>query len=138
MKGLSIKTKNNQVIRCRFYMKEAPVTVVAFIQSLPFSRTFYHARLSGQEIWIDNGPELDIIQENASVFTVPGEIVIGPLKPLRTKTSKCVGIYYGEGRGLDACNIFGKVIDEDMHLLIALGNDIWRHGEQELIFELQD
>jgi len=138
MKGFSIRTKKNQLIRCRFYMEEAPITSAAFANALPFTGTFYHARVSGQEIWIDNGPELDIIQENASVFTTPGEIVLGPLKPVRTKTSKCMGIYYGEGRGLDACNIFGKVMDEDMHLLTALGNDIWRHGEQELLFELLD
>jgi len=94
-----------------------------------------HARVSGQEIWIDNAPELDIIQENASVFTAPGEVVYGPLKPARTKTSNCMGIYYGEGRGLDCCNIFAKVFDEDMPLLKELGENIWKQGTQELIFE---
>lgn len=84
---------------------------------------------------MDQAPELDIIQENASVFTVPGEVVLGPLKPLRAKTSKCMGIYYGEGKGLDACNVFARVYDEDLPLLKSLGDLIWRKGAQVLRFE---
>jgi hypothetical protein len=135
MKGFIIKTKDNQIIRFKYYNEAAPVTISAFDEQLPFTRTFIHARVSGQEFWIDNAPELNIIQENASVFTVPGEVVIGTLKPTRTKTSKCMGIYYGEGKGLDCCNIFGKVFDEDLSLLKDLGDKIWRQGEQELTFE---
>jgi len=135
MKGFSITTKNNNVIRFTYYTEAAPVTVNAFNNQLPFKRIFFHARLSGQEFWIDNAPVLDIIQENASVFTAPGEVVIGPLKPIRVKTSCCMGIYYGEGKGLDCCNIFAKVFDEDLHLLKALGENIWKQGEQELVFE---
>jgi Protein of unknown function (DUF3830) len=135
MTAFIIKTKANEVIRFRFYNEAAPVTVESFIAILPFKRTFMHARVSGQEIWIDDAITLDIIQENASVFTEPGEVVYGPLKPLRTKTSNCMGIYYGEGRGLDCCNIFAKVFDEDMGLLKQLGEDIWKNGAQELTFE---
>ena len=135
MTGFIIKTKINTVIRFSYYNQAAPVTVAAFDQQLPFRRVFFHARVSGQEFWIDNAPVLDIIQENASVFTIPGEVVIGPLQPARTKTSGCMGIYYGEGQGLDCCNIFAKVFDEDMVLLKSLGESIWRNGEQELYFE---
>jgi hypothetical protein len=46
-----------------------------------------------------------------------------------------MGIYYGEGKGLDAFNIFAKVVEEDMHLLKALGDDIWRNGTQTLRFQ---
>lgn len=135
MKGFFIKLSDNKIIRFRYYIEEAPVTTKAFDALLPFSKTFYHARVSGQEIWTDNAPQLDIIQENASVFTVPGEVVYGPLKPSRTKTSNSMGIYYGEGKGLDCCNIFAKVFDEDMSLLITLGNHIWKNGMQEIKFE---
>jgi hypothetical protein len=135
MDGFFIRTKNNTVIRFSYYTEAAPTTVTAFNQQLPFSRVFMHARVSGQEFWIDNAPVLDIIQENASVFTTPGEVVIGPLKPTRAKTSGCMGIYYGEGKGLDCCNIFAKVFDEDFELLKTLGENIWKHGEQELHFE---
>jgi len=135
MTGFILKTSNNKIIRFNYYLDAAPVTSDAFAALLPFTRTFIHARVSGQEIWTDNAPSLDIIQENASVFTEPGEVVFGPLKPLRTKTSNCMGIYYGEGKGLDCCNIFAKVFDEDRELLKALGEAIWKHGEQEVTFE---
>ena len=132
MNGFKITTPDGQEIRFEFYPDTAPVTSKAFPGILPFTRTFYHARVSGQEIWIDDVPKLDIIQENASVFTEPGEVVFGPSKPARTKTANCFGIYYGEGKGLDACNIFAKVIERDKQKLIELGNNIWKNGAQEL------
>lgn len=135
MPGFILKTSDQQIIRFNLYSLEAPVTTMAFLSLLPFTRLFVHARVSGQEIWVDEAHNLDIIQENSSVFAEPGEIVLGPLNPVRAKTSKCIGIYYGEGRGLDCCNIFGKVMDQDLHLLKALGDKIWKQGAQELIFQ---
>lgn len=133
-----MKTVDGKTIRFKFYNDDAPVTCVAFAKLLPFTRTFFHARVSGQEIWIDNAPKLDIIQENASVFTEPGEVVFGPLKPKRSKTSNCMGIYYGEGKGLDCCNIFARVFDEDADALKALGDSIWRNGIQDVSFDALD
>ena len=136
MKGFKLTTPEGLEIKFEFYLERAPVTSKAFIDILPFTRTFHHARVSGQEIWIDDVPELDIIQENASVFTEPGEVVFGPKKPLRAKTANCFGIYYGEGKGLDACNIFAKVIESDRQKLIDLGNNIWKNGSQDLTISL--
>ena len=136
MTGFKLITPDNQIIRFQFYLDTAPITSAAFAQSLPFTRTFYQARVSGQEIWIDDVPPLDIIQENASVYAEPGEIVVGPMKPTRAKTANCLGIYYGEGKGLDACNIFARVADADRQKLVELGNAIWKFGAQELRFEL--
>ncbi len=130
-----IKTPSNQIIRFNYYNTEAPITCAAFAKLLPFSRTFFHARISGAEVWTDDAPEVDIIQENASVFTEPGEVVLGPLKPTRAKTAGCLGIYYGEGKGLDCTNIFAKVFPEDLPLLKLLGEAIWKHGAQKLSFE---
>lgn len=132
MSRFKITTPDNQEIEFELYIDAAPVTSKAFIGILPFTRIFHHAKVSGQEIWIDDVPKLDIIQENASVFTEPGEVVFGPVKPIRTKTANCFGIYYGEGKGLDACNIFAKVIESDKQKLIDLGNKIWKNGSQEL------
>lgn len=136
MKGFKIITTDKQEIKFELYLDDAPITSKAFIDILPFTKTFYHARVSGQEIWIDDVPKLDIIQENASIFTEPGEVVFGPSKPARTKTANCFGIYYGDGKGLDACNIFAKVIDADKQKLIHLGNSIWKDGAQELTLVL--
>jgi hypothetical protein len=138
MTGFKIITKDNKEIRFSYYLDAAPITCKAFEQILPFTRIFYHAKISGQEIWIDNVPQLDIIQENASVFTEPGEVVFGPVKPIRTKTANCFGIYYGNGKGLDAANIFAKVIDMDLQKLLELGYSIWRNGSRELTIEKSD
>lgn len=132
MQGFKIITAGKREITFALYTDAAPVTSEAFMRILPFTRMFHHARVSGQEIWIDDVPQLDIIQENASVFTEPGEVVFGPVKPSRAKTANCFGIYYGEGKGLDACNIFARVIDTDRQKLADLGNEIWKKGSQEL------
>jgi len=135
MTGFKIITNDKDEIHFKFYLDDAPVTCQAFQEILPFTRMFYHARVSGHEIWIDNVPPLDIIQENASIFTKPGEVVVGPAKPARVKTANCFGIYYGEGKGLDAANIFARVIDADMKKLEELGDRIWKNGPQELRIE---
>lgn len=58
------------------------------------------------------------------------------MKPTRAPAMNgSLGIYYGEGKGLDAANIFAKVFDEDLPLLQALGEQIWKQGEQVLRFE---
>jgi len=134
MQGFKIVTPAKVEIHFEFYLETAPITCAAFLEILPFTKTFYHARVSGQEIWIDNLPPLNIIQENASVFTEVGEVVLGPSLPLRSKTKNCFGIYYGEGKGLDACNIFAKVVNADKEKLAQLGNAIWKNGAQELTF----
>ena len=132
MTGFKLITQNGQEIKFELYLDDAPITSRAFQNILPFTRTFNHAKVSGQEIWIDDVPKLDIIQDNASVFTQPGEVVFGPTKPTRTKTTNCFGIYYGDGHGLDACNIFAKVVEADRQKLKDLGDDIWKNGSQEL------
>jgi hypothetical protein len=138
MNSFIIRTKEGTAIRFELYLFTAPVTCAAFIKALPFSKMFYHAKISGQEIWIDDAPALDILQENASVFAAPGEMVIAPINPARNKITKCMGIFYGEGKLLDCANIFAKVFDDDLHLLEKLGDNTWRSGAQEISFEPAD
>ena len=134
MTGFLIRTKDNQVVRFQFYQTAAPITSAAFIKILPFAEFFFHAKISGQEIWIDNAPPLDIIQENVSVFTEPGEIAIGPTNPTRNKIAGCMGIFYGEGKLLDAGNIFEKVLEEDMSLLKTLGESVLAQWSSKIVF----
>jgi hypothetical protein len=135
MKGFRLINSTGQIIRFHFYREEAPETCAAFEVLLPFTLVFMHARVSGQEIWTDKALPVDVSQENATVFTEPGEVVYGPSRPVRTKTRDCMGIYYGEGRGLDAANVFACVVKEDLPQLKILGDDIWKEGVQELRFE---
>lgn len=132
MKGFKIITKDKEEIHFHYYLDSAPITCNAFEKILPFTRTFHHARISGEEIWISDVQPLDIIQENASVFTRPGEVVFGPSKPQRSKTANCFGIYYGSGRGFDAANIFARVVKQDLQKLVELGISIWNNGSEQI------
>ena len=58
MSGFLIKS-DLYVIRFHLDFSTAPLTSSAFEKELPFAKTFYHARVSGFEIWIDNAPELN-------------------------------------------------------------------------------
>ncbi len=109
---------------------------MSFESALPFERVLYHARVSGLEIWTEDGLKLALPQENASIFAEPGEIVLGSVLPERNKIRGCLGIFYGEGKLLDCGNIFGKVLDEDFEALKMLGDNIWRKGGNLLKFEL--
>lgn len=132
MNGFILCAPDFRPIHFRYYKEEAPETCSAFENLLPLFKEFYHARVSGQEIWFEGLEPLFIPQENASVFTLPGEVVLGPAKPVRTKTANCFGIYYGEGKGLDACNIFARVVPEDLKYLQELGESIWKNGSLQL------
>jgi len=134
MNGFKLKTKDNTEVRFE-YFDEAPETAKAFDKALPFTLTIMHAKVSGQELWSNKAPKLDVIQENASVFAEPGEFVIAPNKPDRNKVKNCLGIFYGEGKLVDCCNIFAVAFAEDMYLLKELGEKIWETGFQEITFE---
>lgn len=138
MKGFEVHTKEGLIIRFSYYTDQAPETVKAFSEALPFEQAFLHATVSGKEIWTDKAPNLNVIQENSTVFVEPGEVVIGPVKPPRVKTAGCMGIYYGEGKGLDACNVFAKVAIEDLSKLESLGRQIWESGKKQLVFKPWD
>ena len=135
MEIFSILTPDGKRLRFQYYKEQSPNTCRAFEDLLPFSRRFFHARVSGFEIWIDDAPRVDVAQENASVFAEPGEIVIAPVYPSRNRIKGCMGIFYGEGKLVDAGNIFARVVEEDLALLKELGDSIWRNGAQLLQFE---
>jgi hypothetical protein len=133
--GFYLYTPDGVRIRFQYYLDQAPLTCEAFAKQLPFSRLFLHARYSGSEIWTGDMPPINVIQENASVWVCSGEVVVGPESAKRTSTINCLGIYYGEGKGVDACNIFAMVLEEDRDALAQLGELIWKSGELELTFE---
>ena len=135
MKGFIIITANNYAIRFEYYMQDAPLTCLAFSNLLPFTKTFIHSKYSGNEFWNNHAEPIDIIQENASIYVKPGEVVYGPMNPQRVITANAMGVYYGDGKGQDSCNIFARVYKDDMHLLEILGNSIWKNGNQNLIFK---
>jgi hypothetical protein len=135
MHNIRIITPDHTSIRFNLYHDLTPLTIRALLAVLPVTRTLYHARVSGLEIWTDDAPKLLVPQENASIFALPGEIVIGPQLPERNQVRGCLGIFYGEGKLLDCGNILGKVMEEDFESLKILGDTIWRKGALPLVFE---
>jgi hypothetical protein len=126
---LCLTTSSSQEIKFHFYDSQAPETCMAIRQILPLDIKLFHAKTSGEELWTPDGPELNIIQENATVNIEPGEIGIAPVH-LRNKISRCLVITYGQAKLFDCANIFGQVIKEDEDKLRDLGNRIWLEGAQ--------
>ncbi len=135
MKYIQLKSSAGIVIRFNLYEQEAPFTCKAFIQSLPFELKAVQARFAGEEIWMPEGPSLDIPQENATIELKLGELGYAP--PLaRNSVSHSVALVYGEAKLSDCVNVFAKVFDEDVSELKKLGEQIWLEGSQVLRFEL--
>lgn len=126
---LCLVTSRNEEIKFHFYDSQAPETCMAIKKILPLEIKLFHAKTSGEELWTPEGPELQILQENATVHIEPGEIGIAPVH-LRNKISKCLVITYGQAKLFDCANIFGQVIKEDEKILRDLGNKIWLEGAQ--------
>lgn len=137
MTELCLITSEGQEIRFSFYDREAPVTCKSIKDILPIDIKLFHARTSGEEIWSPDGPELTIIQENATINIEPGEIGIAPIHP-RNRIAKCLVITYGTAKLFDCANIFGKVIKEDEERLKQLGNKIWLEGAQVVNLRLKE
>ena len=131
---LQITNTSGESIVLDLYDELAPETISALWEILPFEREIFHARLSGQEIWCDDMPVLDVPQENASIHAQPGEFVVGPKNPIRNQITGCLGLFYGKGALIDCGNVIGKVRKEDMSVLKSWGQDIWQNGSQKLSF----
>ncbi len=111
------------------YESEAPQTCKAILNALPVEGVFKQARFAGEEIWCDDALELFIPQENATIHPKPGEIGYAP--PLeRSEVANSIAIVYGEATLSDAVNIFGRVVEEDLPKLKALGEKVWLEGKQ--------
>jgi len=136
MTGFLIKTSYNDTLRFQLYLDGAPLTCEAFLNSLPFSGGFIHPGLLRKEIWTSWGPQVNILPENAFALMEPGEIAIGFLTPHDRTNSKRIRICYEEAKPINRCNVFGKVFEEDLHLLKVLGQTIWRYGQLNLSFEI--
>lgn len=132
--AFSIEINGEPDLHFYLYYREAPLTCTAFMDALPFERNFYHAKLSGEEIWTPHGLGLAIPQENATVFIEEGEIALGPLHS-RNKIADCIGIMYGTGKLLDCGNIFGRVQQNHLKALKVLGRRFWLQGENHLRFK---
>ncbi|TSC77138.1 MAG: hypothetical protein G01um101431_321 [Parcubacteria group bacterium Gr01-1014_31] len=134
---IELKTKGLPAIRFNLYEKEAPVTCDEFIKALPLEANALQARFAGEEIWIKEGPSLNIPQENASINLKVGEL--GYASPIPgNEVSRSIAIVYGEAKLSDCVNVFGYVYKEDLQNLKKLGEKVWTEGKTILRFELKE
>ena len=84
MTGFKLVTKDGVEIHFKFYLDEAPVTCKAFHEDPSFHQGVLSCPCLGHgDSESTTYRALDIIQENASVFAEPGEVVVGPSRPTR-------------------------------------------------------
>lgn len=135
MPQIIVHDSSNDGIRFRLYETEAPATCRAFIAALPLSVRAVQARFAGEELWIPEGPHLQIIQENATIELKLGELGYAPPNP-RSDVAKSIALVYGEAKLSDCVNVFAIVLDEDLPKLKKLGEEVWLRGARILTFEL--
>jgi hypothetical protein len=63
----------------RLETAKAPLTCAAFLKLLPFKEHLLHVRWSGESTWVPLGAlRVDVPPENATVYPLPGEILLYP------------------------------------------------------------
>lgn len=133
--GFQVSAPGGQAIPFEYNLRFAVETCEAFDELLPFSCVFKHVETSGPELWTENAPVLDILQQYSTAQAEAGEVLLGPVQPLRNRISGSLRIFYGEGQSLDAGNVFARVFKGELDKLAALGNRIRKEGSLELSFE---
>ena len=63
----------------RLELTRAPLTCAAFVKLLPFKEHLLHVRWSGESTWVPLGDlAVGVPPENATVYPLPGEILLYP------------------------------------------------------------
>src|SRR5688572_21261613 len=101
MASFSINLDNDMTIRFQCYVEDAPVTSTAFLSFMPLAKMFSPVLVTGLALWFDDRPPVDLIQEDASLFPKPGDVVSGPSIPSRPLRGRCFRIGSGACKGLD-------------------------------------
>lgn len=135
MTHIKLTAKNFPAIRFRLYNKKAPITCEGILKSLPISEKAFQARFAGEEIWIKDGPALNIPKENSTKKPKIGGLGYAPNNP-KSEVTRNIAIIYGEAKLVGSVNIFARVYEEDLNKLKKLGEKIWLKGARELKLEL--
>lgn len=137
MRYIKLQLPNGASVRFTLYEKEAPATCDAFIQALPLEVEGIQARFAGEEIWIPDGPSLEIPQENATIELKVGELGYAPTLA-RSSVSRSIALVYGEAKLSDCVNVFAIAVDKDLEKLKEFGERVWLQGKQTLRFEIAE
>jgi hypothetical protein len=119
----------------RLETAKAPLTCAAFLKLLPFKENLLHVRWSGESTWVPLGDlRIAIPPENATVYPLPGEILLYPGGLSETEVLIPYGrTQFGSKAGLLAGNHFLTIVAGAEHLPDLGGLTLWKGAQPILI-----
>ena len=114
----------------------APLTCAAFLKLLPFKETLLHVRWSGESTWVPLGSlEVGVPPENATVYPLPGEILLYPGGVSETEVLIPYGrTQFGSKAGLLAGNHFLTIVSGGENLPELGRLTLWK-GAQSIVID---
>jgi hypothetical protein len=115
----------------RLETARAPLTCAAFLKLLPFTEHLLHVRWSGESTWVPLGDlEVGVPPENATVYPLPGEILLYPGGVSETEILIPYGrTQFGSKAGLLAGNHFLTIIAGAEHLPPLGALTLWKGAQ---------
>ena len=115
---------------------DAPKTVAAFLQLLPYREKIIHVRWSGEGCWIPLGEfELGVGFENHTSHPSVGDVLFYPGGYSETEIILAYGsCSFASKMGPLAGNHFLTIVEGKQHLR-ALGKKVLWNGAQDIAFE---
>jgi hypothetical protein len=115
---------------------DAPLTVAAFMQLLPYRQKLIHVRWSGEAVWVPlGGFELGVGFENHTSHPSAGDVLFYPGGYSETELLIAYGgCSFASKMGPLAGNHFLTVV-EGRENLRALGTTVLWQGAQDVLFE---
>jgi uncharacterized protein DUF3830 len=121
----------------RLETAKAPLTCTAFLKLLPFREQLLHVRWSGESTWVPLGDlEMGVPPENATVYPLPGEVLLYPGGVSETEVLIPYGrTQFGSKAGLLAGNHFMTIVSGAEHLPELGKLTLWK-GAQPILIDL--
>lgn len=121
----------------RLEMAKAPRTCAVFEKLLPFKQQLLHVRWSGEATWVPLGDlAMSVPPENATVYPLPGEILLYPGGVSETEVLIPYGrTQFASKAGMLAGNHFLTIVS-GAEQLPELGRLALWHGAQPIVIEL--
>jgi hypothetical protein len=121
----------------RLETARAPLSCAAFLRLLPFQQNLLHVRWSGESTWVPLGDlQLGVPPENATVYPLPGEILLYPGGLSETELLIPYGrTQFGSKAGLLAGNHFMTIVAGGEQLPELGRLALWK-GAQRIIIDL--
>lgn len=113
----------------------APLTCAALMKLLPFKEHLLHVRWSGESTWVPLGDlDLSVPPENATVYPLPGEILLYPGGVSETDVLIPYGrTQFGSKAGLLAGNHFMTIASGAENLAELAKLTLWKRAQPILV-----